>query len=65
MKPAYKVHKYGTTGDIDPLHLELFLNSLDGEVEAILPNLNRQYTPLGVYAYTNYLLIVERTKAVG
>jgi len=40
--------------------LEQFLNNLEGEVVAIIPNVNPKFTPGGMGAKVNFLLIVEK-----
>ena len=44
----------------DQPHLERFLNSLEGEVIAIVPSVNPKFTPGGMGAKVNFLLIVEK-----
>jgi len=53
----YKVHRFDIKMTRDQGRLEQFLNGLDGEVVAIIPNV----TPLPV-TYVDFLLIVEKTK---
>lgn len=58
----YKVHKFDSRDEIDPMELEEFLNRLEGRVEVIIPEMGRKFNPVGVSAYVKRLLIVERTK---
>ncbi|MCA9926091.1 MAG: hypothetical protein KC421_27155 [Anaerolineales bacterium] len=51
----YRVHRFNIRMTADQSKLELFLNSLEGEVVAIIPNV----TPVPA-TYVNFLLIVER-----
>lgn len=60
----YKVHKLEINMESDPDKLELFLNTLKGEVVSIIPNIART-TFLQIYGATrkiNFLLIVEKIK---
>ncbi|MCA9926949.1 MAG: hypothetical protein KC419_00675 [Anaerolineales bacterium] len=51
----YRVHRFNIRMTADQSKLELFLNSLEGVVVAIIPNV----TPVPA-TYVNFLLIVER-----
>ena len=51
----YKVHHFGISMTKDQVKLEQFLNSLEGEVVAIIPNV----TPFPAN-YVDFLLIVEK-----
>ncbi len=51
----YRVHRFGISMTKDQGRLEQFLNSLEGEVVAIIPNV----TPFPA-TYVNFLLIVEK-----
>ena len=51
----YRVHRFGIRMTEDQVKLEQFLNNLDGDVVAIIPNV----TPVPA-TYVNFLLIVER-----
>jgi hypothetical protein len=44
----------------DQRKLEQFLNSLDGEVVAIIPSVTPKFTVRGAGATVNFLLIVEK-----
>jgi len=46
----------------DQTKLEQFLNSLEGEVVAIIPSVKPKFTPGGMGAQTGFLLIVEKKK---
>ncbi len=53
----YKVHRFDISMSKDQTKLEQFLNSLDGEVVAIIPNV----TILAFWVpQVNFLLIVEK-----
>ena len=51
----YRVHRFGMRMTEDQMKLEQFLNGLDGEIVAIIPNV----TPVPA-TFVNFLLIVER-----
>lgn len=51
----YRVHRFDIRMTADQNKLELFLNSLEGEVVAIIPNV----TPVPA-TFVNFLLVVER-----
>jgi hypothetical protein len=51
----YRVHRFNIRMTADQTKLEQFLNSLEGEVVAIIPNV----TPVPA-TYVNFLLIVEK-----
>lgn len=51
----YRVHRFGIRMTEDQVKLEQFLNNLDGDVVAIIPNV----TPVPA-TFVNFLLIVER-----
>ena len=44
----------------DQSKLEQFLNGLEGEVVAIIPNITPKFTPGGMGANVDFLLIVEK-----
>ena len=52
---AYKVHRFNIRMTRDQENLERFLNTLKGEVVAIIPNV----TPIPA-TFVDFLLIVER-----
>ncbi len=57
MKNRYRIHKFDYKVMIDADKLETFLNSLEGEVISIFPNVtSRTYE----YSVVDYLLIVEK-----
>ena len=60
MKARYRVHRFDIDMAKDQRNLELFLNSLDGEVVAIIPSVNPKYTVRGATATVDFLLIVEK-----
>jgi len=56
----YKVHQFNIKMTRDQDKLESFLNSLGGEVVAIIPNLHPRFSPMGAAAAVNFLFIVEK-----
>jgi hypothetical protein len=62
MKAKYRVHRLEIRMTADQSKLEQFLNSLDGEVVAIIPNITPKLTPGGMGAEVDFLLVVERMK---
>ena len=51
----YKVHKFNLSMTRDQDKLELFLNRLEGEIVAVIPNV----TPFPAN-YVNFVLVVEK-----
>ena len=60
MKSRYRVHRFDIKMTRDQSKLEQFLNGLDGEVVAIIPNITPRMTPGGMGADVDFLLIVEK-----
>jgi len=60
MKAKYKVHRFDIKMTTDQSKLEQFLNSLEGEVVAIIPNVTPKFTPGGMGANVDFLFIVEK-----
>jgi hypothetical protein len=58
----YRVHRFEIDMNRDQNRLEQFLNNLDGEVVSIIPSVHPKFTPGGMGAKVNFLLIVEKTK---
>ena len=56
MSSKYRVHRFNLKMTTDQSKLEEFLNSLEGEIVAIIPNVN--WFPTG--ASVDFLLIVEK-----
>ncbi len=56
----YRVHRFNIRMTRDQGNLEQFLNSLEGEVVAIIPNV----TPFPA-TYVDFLLIVEKVSPPG
>ena len=62
MKVRYRVHRFDIDMTKDQRNLEQFLNSLEGEVVAIIPSVNPKFTAGGMGAKVNFLLIVEKSE---
>ena len=54
----YRVHRYDLRMTADQSKLELFLNSLEGEIIAIIPNVT--VAPFTWASRVDFLLIVEK-----
>ena len=53
----YRVHRFDIKMTRDQGRLEQFLNSLDGEVVTIIPNVTPMFPSV---SYVDFLLIVEK-----
>ena len=58
----YRVHRFEIDMNKDQSRLEQFLNSLKGEVVAIIPNVNPTFQLMGATAKVNFLYVVEGKK---
>lgn len=58
MFTKYQVHRFDLSMTADLSKLEQFLNSLEGEIIAIIPNVT--VTPLILTSRVDFLLIVEK-----
>ena len=56
----YKVHRIDTKSDNMQYKLENFLNKLDGEVLAVIPNVKPTFQLMGATAKVDFLLVVEK-----
>ncbi|MDY7036445.1 MAG: hypothetical protein SV375_09850 [Thermodesulfobacteriota bacterium] len=57
----YKVHKFDLNMNTDKDKLEVFLNSLKGEIISIIPNVKPVFMGMGATAKVDFLLIIEKT----
>jgi hypothetical protein len=57
----YKVHRIDVKSNNMQDYLEQFLNNLDGEILAVIPNVKPTFQLMGATAKVNFLLIVEKT----
>ena len=58
MSAKYRVHRFDLSMTSDQSKLEQFLNSLEGEIIAIIPNVT--VTPFTWASRVDFLLIVEK-----
>ena len=58
---TYRVYRFDIKMTEDQTRLEQFLNSLEGEVVSIIPNVTPKFTPGGMGAEVDFLFIVEKT----
>lgn len=56
----YDIHRFDIDMNKDQDKLKQFLNSLAGEVVAIIPNVKPTFKPMGATAKIDFLLIVEK-----
>ncbi|MBU2524391.1 hypothetical protein KKG71_04315 [Patescibacteria group bacterium] len=56
----YKVHRIDVKSDDMQDKLEQFLNELNGEVLAVIPNVKPTFQFMGATAKVDFLLIVEK-----
>ena len=59
----HKVHRLDVKSDNMQEKLEKFLNELDGEIIAVIPNVKPTFQLMGATAKVDYLLIVEKVNA--
>lgn len=59
---SYKVHRFKVDKKIDENMLEIFLNSLQGDVISIVPNMVPKFHMMGATGGYDYLIIVEKLK---
>jgi hypothetical protein len=58
----YRVHRLEVKSDTMQEKLEEFLNKLEGEVLAVIPNVKPTFQLMGATSKVDFLLIVEKTK---
>jgi len=56
----YRVHHFNIKMTSEQGKLEQFLNSLEGEVVTIIPNVRPTFQLMGATAKVDFLLIVEK-----
>ena len=54
----YRVHRFNLRMTTDQAKLEQFLNDLEGEVIAIIPNVSPK--PITLHAFVDFVLVVEK-----
>lgn len=58
----YRVHRINVNSHNMQDYLENYLNSLTGEVLAVIPNVKPTFQLMGATAKVDFLLIVEKVK---
>ena len=58
----YKVHRFDLKMESEKDRLEDFLNSLDGEIVSIVPNVKPTFQGMGATAKVDFLFIIEKMK---
>ncbi|USN45435.1 MAG: hypothetical protein H6502_05290 [Candidatus Woesearchaeota archaeon] len=58
----YKVHRIDVKSDNMQIYLEQFLNTLKGEIIAIIPNVKPTFQLMGATAKVDFLLVVEKKR---
>ena len=58
----YKVHRFDLKMESDKDRLEEFLNTLQGEIVSIIPNVKPTFQLMGATARVNFLYIVVKTQ---
>jgi len=62
MSEKYRVHRVEVKSNNMQERLETFLNKLNGEVLAVIPNVKPTFQFMGATAKVDFLLIVEKAK---
>ncbi len=57
----YRVHKLEVSSENVQDKLQAFLNELEGEILAVVPNVSPTFQGMGATAKVDFLLIVEKT----
>lgn len=58
----YDIHRFDIKMEKDQDKLKQFLNSLTGEVVAIIPNVRPAFKPMGATAKIDFLYIIEKLR---
>jgi len=56
----YRVHRVDVSKDNMQEKLEQFLNRLDGEIVAVIPNVRPTFQLMGATSKVDFLLVVEK-----
>ncbi|MFL7892658.1 MAG: hypothetical protein ACK2UM_03240 [Anaerolineales bacterium] len=56
----YRVHRFDLKMDTEKDKLEQFLNSLNGEIVSIVPNVRPTFQGMGATAKVDFVLVVEK-----
>ncbi len=62
MKVRYRVHRVDIIMRRDQDRFEQFLNSLEGEVVSVIPNVSPSWTFGGMGARVHYFWVIEKVK---
>ena len=62
MNTRYRVHRIDVRMRRDEAKFEHFLNSLEGEVVSVIPNVSPSWTFGGMGARVHYLWVIEKIK---
>lgn len=57
----YRVHKLEVSSETAQGKLQAFLNDLEGEILAVVPNVSPVFRGMGATAKVDFLLIIEKT----
>jgi hypothetical protein len=57
---TYEIHRFDIDMEKDQEKLKQFLNNLQGEVVAIIPNVKPTFQFMGATAKVDFLIIVEK-----
>jgi hypothetical protein len=60
LKARYRVHRFDVAMRSDQSRFEQFLNSLEGEVVSIVPNVSPSWTFGGMGARVYYFWVIEK-----
>ena len=60
----YRIHRFQINMKEDQKKLEQFLNTLEGEVVSIIPNVTPSLMFLGGTAKVDFLFIAEKVKSI-
>jgi hypothetical protein len=58
----YRVHRFDINMSTDQQRLEQFLNTLEGEIVSIIPNVKPTFQLMGATAKIDFLLVVEKVE---
>ena len=56
----YEIHRFDINMEKDQDKLKQFINSLRGEIVAIIPNVKPIFRPMGATAKVDFLYIIEK-----
>ena len=57
----YKVERFDIDMNKDQVRLEQYLNSIEGEIVSIIPNVKPTFRPMGATATVDFLYVVIKT----